>query len=75
MYKSAHWLVRQVNVLVSTRRGSLLKGASGQTSVLPLFPHYEADFIADLVLVFGVIICKVVFYTIPTFAYNFGTFL
>ena len=39
-----------------TRRGSPLKGASRQTSVLSLFPHYYSDFFADLVLVFGVII-------------------
>ena len=29
VYKPVHWLVKQVNVLVSTRRGSLLKGTSG----------------------------------------------
>ena len=73
MCKPAHRLVRQFNALVSTRRRFLLKGASGQTSLLPLSPHYLADFIADLVLVFVVIISQVVFYTISTFAYNFGT--
>ena len=40
MYKLAHRFVRQVNVLVSTRCGSLPKGASGQTSISSLFPHY-----------------------------------
>ena len=30
---------------------------------------------ADLVLVFGVIIPEVGFYTMSTFAYNFGTFV
>ena len=42
MYKPTHWLARQVNVLVSTRRWSLLKGASRKTSVSSLFPHYQA---------------------------------
>ena len=75
MYKSAHRFARPVNVLVSTWRVSLLKGAFGQTSVSPLFPHYEADFFADLLLVFGVIIRQVKFYAMSTFAYNLGTFV
>ena len=45
--KSMYWFL--------TKR-SLLKGASGQTSVSPLFPHYQSDFIVDLVLVFAVIV-------------------
>ena len=75
MYKPVHRLVKQVNILVSTRRGSLLKGPSGQTLVSSLLPHYYIDFIADLVLAFGVIIRQVVFITMYTFAYNFGTFI
>ena len=61
MYKPAFWLVRQVNVLVSTWHMSLLKGASKQASLSSLFPHYQADFFADLVLVFGVMIRKLYF--------------
>ena len=75
MYKPIHRLVKQVSVLVSTRRGSLLKGTSGQTLVSSLLPHYYVDFIADLVLVFAVIIRQTVFVTMSTFAYNFGTFV
>ena len=37
-----------------------------------LLPHYYLDFIADLVLVFGVIIRQVVFAIMYTFAHNFG---
>ena len=36
---------------------------------------YYIDFIADLILVFGVIIRQVVFVTMSTFACNFGTFV
>ena len=75
MYKLVHGLPRQVNILVSTRHVSLLNGALGQTSVLPFFPHYWADFLADLFLIFGAIILQVVFYTMSTFAYNLGTFV
>ena len=67
MYKLVHRLVKQVSVLVSTGRGSLLKGTSRQTLVSLLHSHYFVDFIVDLVLVFGVIIRQVVFVTMPTF--------
>ena len=54
--------------MVSTWRESLLKGTSGQASLLSLLPHYYVDFIADLVLVFGVITRQVVFDAMSTFA-------
>ena len=47
-----------VNVLVSTRGGSLLKGISGHTLISPLLLHYSTDFIIDLV--FGVFIIDLV---------------
>ena len=72
MYKPVHRLVKQVNILVSTWCGSLLKGTFRQTLVSPLLPRHYIDFIADLVLVFGVIIRQVVLVTVSTFAYNFG---
>ena len=72
MYKPVHRLVKQVNILVSTWCGSLLKGTYGQTLVSPLLPYYYINFMADLVLVFGVIIRQVVFVTMSTFAYNLG---
>ena len=53
MYKLFHCLIKQVSVLVSTWRGSFLKGASRQTLVLSLLPHYYVDFTADLIVVFG----------------------
>ena len=70
MYKAAHHLVNQFNVLVSTQRGSLPKVTSGQALLTSLLPHYFLDFIVVLLLVFGVIICQVVFVTMSTFAYN-----
>ena len=45
MYKPAHLFAKQVTVLVSTRRGFLLKGTSGQASVSSLLPHYQVDFL------------------------------
>ena len=75
MYKPVHRLAKQVSVLVFTWRGSLLKDTSGQTLLSSLLPHYHADFNADLVLAFGVLIGQVVFVTISTFAYNFSTFV
>ena len=75
MYKTTNHLTKQFNIMISTRCGSLLKGTSGQTLVLPRLPHCYVDFIVDLVLVCGVIIRQVVFVTISTFAYNFGTFV
>ena len=71
MYKPVHRLLNQVNVLVSTRRGFLLKSACGQT----LLTYYYVDFIVDLMLVFRVIICQFVFVSMSTFAYNFGTYV
>ena len=73
MDKLVHHLVEQVIVLVSLWHRSFLKGIFGQTLVSLLLPHYYLDFIADLALVFGVMICQVVFVT--TFAYNFGIFV
>ena len=58
-------LAKKVNEPFFTRRESLL-------NVSLLVPHYYLDFIADLVLVFGVIIRQVVFAIMYTFAYNFG---
>ena len=75
MYKPVHRLVKQVNVLVYTWRGPLLKGTSGQTLASLLLPHYYIDFIANLVLVFGIVIRQVAFVTMTTYAYNFGTFV
>ena len=47
-----------------------------QTNIsVAIIPTLLFRFFADLVLVFGVIICYVVFYTMSTFAYNFGTFV
>ena len=62
MYKPVHCPAKQDN-----------KSTSRQTLVLPLLSHYYVDLIADLVLVLGVIIRQVVFVTMSTFAYNFGT--
>ena len=75
MFKPVHRLEKRVNRLVSTRCESLLKSTSGQTIVSSLLPHYSVDFIVDLVLLFRFIIHKVVFVTMSTFAYNFGTFV
>ena len=60
---------KQVNVLVSTRHKRYLRtdNSIGQ--------HYYVNFIADLVLVFGVINRKVVFVSMSTFVYNFGKFV
>ena len=58
-------LAKKVNEPFFTRRESLL-------NVSLLLPHYYLDFIADLVLVFGVIIRQVVFTIMYTFAHNFG---
>ena len=44
MYKPAHYLVKQVNILVFTRYGSSLKGPSGQTLVSSLLPRYLERF-------------------------------
>ena len=69
MYKSALRLVKQVNILVSTRRRSLLKGTSRQTLVSSLLPYYYIDFTADLEFVFGVIIHQVVLVTMSICLY------
>ena len=73
MYKPVHPLVKQVDVLVFARRGSSLKSTTGQTSVSSLLLQYYVDFIANLILVFGVITRQVIFVTMSTFAYNIGT--
>ena len=44
------------NTLQHEKPQHVQKGASRQTSVLSLIPHYYSDFFADLVLVFRVII-------------------
>ena len=73
--KSIHCLTKLNNVSVSMRRQLLLEGGSGQAIVLLLLHQYYLDFIADLVLFFGVIIYQMVFVTLSKFTYNFGTFV
>ena len=75
MYTPVHPLVKEVDLLVFARRGSSLKSTTGQTLVSSLLPQYYVDFIANLVLVFGVITRQVIFVTMSTFAYNIGTFI
>ena len=57
MYKPVHHFAKQFNVLVSKQPEYFPKVTSRRTLVSPLLPHYYVDFIADAVLVFGVIIC------------------
>ena len=57
------------------KAGPYQKVNSGRTLVSSLLPHFYVDFIADVVLVFGAIIHQVVFITMSTFTYNFGTFV
>ena len=57
------------------RRLQLLEGTSKQTIVSSLPQQYYADFIADLILFFGVIIYQIIFVTLSKFAYNFCAFV